>query len=71
MYPSPCFLGNEVAECLDFAWALKTLTHQGFEVTTGDDGGLWLIVGTDSGFEGETRLYYTTIEVTLTPLPST
>ena len=29
-------------------------------------GALWLLVGTDSGFEGLTALYYQRIEVTLT-----
>ncbi len=36
-------------------------------VTTADDGSLWLFVGTDSGFEGRTSIYYDRIEVTLTP----
>lgn len=36
-------------------------------VTATDDGELWLIVGTDSGFEGRTELYYQRIDVTLTP----
>jgi heat shock protein HslJ len=36
-----------------------------FEVTAGDDGTLWFIVGTDSGFEGLTTLYYDTITVVL------
>ena len=36
-----------------------------FTITTGDDGTLWLLVGTDSGFEGKTALYYDTIRVTL------
>lgn len=31
--------------------------------TTDDRGELWLIVGTDSGFEGQTTLYYTQIDV--------
>jgi len=31
--------------------------------TTDDRGDLWLIVGTESGFEGETTLYYTQIDV--------
>ena len=30
-------------------------------------GEIWLIVGTDSGFEGLTRLYYQSIKTTLTP----
>jgi hypothetical protein len=28
-------------------------------VTSGGSGAAWLLVGTDSGFEGSTRLYYT------------
>ena len=31
-------------------------------------GKLWLVVGTDSGFEGITSLYYTSINVVLTPV---
>ena len=38
----------------------KTLTNEGspLSVTTDANGGLWLIVGTDSGFEGLTKLFY-------------
>jgi heat shock protein HslJ len=36
-----------------------------FEVTADDDGVLWFIAGTDSGFEGLTTLYYDTITVIL------
>ncbi|MEX2593272.1 MAG: hypothetical protein WD426_10890 [Anditalea sp.] len=36
-----------------------------FEVSTDTGGGLWLIVGTDSGFEGLTVLYYNNIKVKL------
>ena len=44
-------------------YKIKTLTNEGspLSVTTDANGGLWLIVGTDSGFEGLTRLYYTRI----------
>lgn len=35
--------------------------------TTDADGDLWLFVGTDSGFEGLTTLYYDAIEVALAP----
>jgi hypothetical protein len=35
-----------------------------FEVTTDETGSVWLIVGTDSGFEGTTNLFYTEIKVT-------
>lgn len=34
-----------------------------FMLTTDPAGELWLIVGTDSGFEGKTTLYYTQIDV--------
>ncbi len=36
-----------------------------FEVTADENGVLWFIVGTDSGFEGLTTLYYDTITVVL------
>ena len=36
-----------------------------FEVTADEAGTLWFIVGTDSGFEGLTTLYYDTISVVL------
>jgi len=35
----------------------------GFILTTDADGELWLIIGTDSGFEGTTTLYYSQIDV--------
>ena len=38
------------------------------EVTASAEGELWVLLGTDSGFEGTTTLYYQRIEVTLTPL---
>jgi hypothetical protein len=37
-------------------------------VRTDNRGALWLVVGTDSGFEGLTGLYYETITARLTPL---
>lgn len=39
-------------------------------VTANSDGELWLIVGTRSGFEGLTALYYQRIDVTLMPVSS-
>ena len=41
-------------------------THE-TPVTAGDDGELWLLLGTDSGFEWVTAMYYLRIDVTLTP----
>lgn len=37
-------------------------------VTTDADGNLWLLVGTDSAYEGITTMYYQRILVTLTPI---
>ncbi|HYE21509.1 MAG TPA: hypothetical protein VEA69_23885 [Tepidisphaeraceae bacterium] len=37
-------------------------------VKTDAAGNLWVIVGTDSGFEGVTRLYYQSIQIHLTPV---
>ncbi|MBA2492701.1 MAG: hypothetical protein H0V34_13740 [Gammaproteobacteria bacterium] len=52
-------------DCVNPVFAPKRLessTARLFQVQTGDDGSLWLVVGTDSGFEGVTRLFYTRIE---------
>lgn len=38
-----------------------------FEVTSNDKGEVWVIIGTDSGFEGLTQVYYTNIKVQFTP----
>ena len=37
-------------------------------VNANSDGELWLLVGTDSGFEALTAIYYQRIDVTLTPI---
>ena len=42
-------------------------THK-YTVTASPDGELWLLVGTDSGFEGRTAIYYQRIAVILTPV---
>ncbi len=57
----PDIVGNE--------FRLKTLDSMDSPVVVkaDDSGGAWLIVGTDSGFEGLTRLYYDRISFTLTP----
>ena len=44
-------------------------THRHAAPVLANSGGeLWLLLGTDSGFEGFTQLYYQRIDVTLTPL---
>lgn len=47
--------------------AVYTLIERtgGFSAETDYQGVLWLVVGTDSGYEGRTTLYYTNIEVVL------
>jgi hypothetical protein len=49
-------------------WQIKPLDSEGqlFSVTSDGDGKVWLIVGTDSGFEGLTAVYYDKITVDLT-----
>lgn len=57
--------------CDDFdAYELKTLDNMDnpLKVNSDSEGNLWLFVGTDSGFEGKTVLYYTSIKVTLNPV---
>lgn len=62
-------VGNNKSGCTNPVWEMKTLgTDQPLEVTTGSDGSAWLMVGTDSGFEGRTRLYYTRYRATFNPL---
>ena len=52
-------------------YTLKTNSNQNdeFTVTTDSDGGVWVIVGTDSGFEGRTTLYYSRIIIRFKPMP--
>ena len=52
-------------------YRIKTLNNRGLplSVTTDGEGGLWLIAGTDSGFEGLSRMYYDRIAYTLSPVP--
>ncbi|MEM7735073.1 MAG: hypothetical protein AAF267_04720 [Deinococcota bacterium] len=53
----------------EFVYALinRNNTQTPFEAQTNDAGELWLVVGTDSGFEGITTIYYTKIAVSLEP----
>jgi hypothetical protein len=51
----------------DGEFVIKMLDSAGiaFEATTDNEGKLWLIVGSDSGFEGLTQLYYSEISASL------
>jgi hypothetical protein len=35
-----------------------------FSITTNSSGEVWIIIGTDSGFEARTELYYNKITIT-------
>ncbi len=50
-------------------YRIKTLDNSAspVHVTADGEGRLWLVVGTDSGFEGLSALYYARIACTLTP----
>jgi len=48
--------------------SLKQQHEHKYTVTASSDGELWLLVGTDSGFEGLTGIYYQRIAVTLNPV---
>ena len=43
--------------------SIRRSTQDVFTVQTNDQGEIWLLLGTDSGFEGRTDLYYQVIEV--------
>jgi hypothetical protein len=49
-------------------YALMTLTNEGtpFEVSSNDEGEIWVLIGTDSGFAGATMVFVNSIEITLT-----
>ena len=49
-------------------YALMTLENHyySFNVTSDSEGKIWVLLGTDSGFEGLTLVYYDSIEITLT-----
>ena len=70
-------IGNVAhSEVTGSEYRLKTLDSAGqpLSVETDASGRVWLIVGTDSGYEGLTAIYYARIAYTLTgpePLPST
>ena len=51
-------------------WELKQLSSGSgaVEATTDGSGSLWLFVGTDSGFEATTSVYYTWVTATFEPL---
>jgi hypothetical protein len=62
----PC----EQAAASNYPYVSLAKEHTGeFAVKSSASGDLWLLVGTDSGFEGQTALYYQRIEVRLVAVP--
>lgn len=57
----PCDASKYQSKMLS-STATKNLT-----LTTDASGAVWIFVGTDSGFEGKTTLYYQNIELNFTP----
>jgi hypothetical protein len=47
----------------DDSFRYKPFSHS-FEAVTGEDAQLWVVIGSDSGFEGFNQLYYDNIVVT-------
>lgn len=61
-------VANSSTDCLNPVFQTKALdSSSAFSVQTDSTGSLWLLVGTDSGFEGTTSLYYQQAKVTFTP----
>jgi len=58
-------VANSNTDCSARQYELKTLdsADKPFGVNVGADGRLWIYVGTDSGFESGTSLFYTNITV--------
>jgi hypothetical protein len=56
-------------DCLAPSYQRKTLTTGNSPpfVTSDAEGRLWLVIGTDSGYEGHTRAYFLELTATLTP----
>jgi hypothetical protein len=50
-------IGNEL-ECPDETYALKSFSIESFSARTSTSGTLHVVIGTDSGFEGTTTLFY-------------
>ncbi len=61
-------IGNVAHNKDDFEYTLIERSLENFTVQTNERGELWLIIGTDSGFEGTTTLYYSEVRAELTEL---
>lgn len=61
-------IGGSSADCADAGWEVVRLeSASGVAATTSSDGVLWLLIGTDSGFEGRTEVYLTRLRARFRP----
>jgi hypothetical protein len=59
-------LGNFSNNTNNNQYTLKTLTTpKTLNVTTNNQGELWLIIGVDSGFEATTTIYFNRVKIKL------
>ena len=58
-------VANGYNDCSGETWAVKTLALEDFYVKSNSEGEIWLVIGTDSGYEGFTELYFTEVNATL------
>jgi hypothetical protein len=63
-------LDPETADRSTFALMTLNRADSGMTATTDGEGRLWVFVGSDSGYEGLTTLYYSRIEIDLAIAPS-
>lgn len=62
-------IGGSSTDCDNAGWEVRRLeSPAGITATTGTEGELWLLVGTDSGFEGRTEVYYTRLRARFRPI---
>lgn len=62
-------IGTDAGECDAPAWGVRRLeSQQPLEVATGPEGVLWLLIGTDSGFEGRSEIYFTRMRARFRPM---
>ena len=60
-------LANSNSNCAAPRYELKVFDSGPLTVATSANGRLWLVVGVDSGFEGTTAVYITSVKVSITP----
>lgn len=68
--PAVLILGNVATsntDCLDPVFELKTLSSgsRSLQARADEEGGIWLFIGSESGYESRSALYFTEVEFTL------